>query len=1308
MRWPRLLYFFLAAVSAVLIVGLLYLLTGDQGRFKPQIEDLLGELLQREFAIDGPLSVRIGKSIEIQAAQLRLAATDWSEEPQLVTIGRVEARIDTWSLLFGPILIEFLAIDGVRLNLESQGEGAGNWVLFAAGDGAEEEDEDESDARFVLPVLPENARVTDLILNYRKPVKPESLRVTVSDAKLVIESPAGASLNLNGSINHEALTLSLQAGKLEELIPLRQVELNLSGALGEVSFSGQAKFLDLLHPHHPIIDLELDGPNVEYLTDLLKLERFATGPLQLDFEAGTDDSRMHFSIAGELGEFSLIGSGHFDDLQNLQNTDARLSVSGPDIAATAALLGVSGFPLEPFNIQAVVARSGPSVTVKQSSITIGNAQFRLAADIADYSKPSGAEVSLRIAGPDLGRFSKLLGLPGQLEGPFKLDADLVPQAGSGGKLKLHGSANALELRVAANILEQEDFLDSTVQVELEVPNFQVLAAALGQNSAPGEVLNLHLEAARISGGAKLHSARATLGSNEFVLEGRVGDFPLKQGTDLSFDFSGPDIKRLLLDFGVDADQLPASPYTITGRVEKVPEHYVLHELVAALGEELKYALRASGTLSEDPQLLGSHLDIQASGESLGALADSFEMKNLPYLPFKTEASIDLGSSGYRIDNAQIELGDDRIDIDGLIGLQPLQGGTNLHVSASLRDLKSSLEGFGFEVAPLPSGKLEATGDIQSKDGYYDIPGFEINFAGAEATIRGKLGSIPSFDRMDLSLVVSGDNFARLLPPHERLSAMDKSFELQTQLDVSAGKARLSGLQFRIDKSELTASGDFSVESPLQAGQIRLTAVSPDLFDLFPKLHDLVMPDEAPLVAKVQAHWTKELWVIDDLDISMAEGHIEAAGRIDHPPNFDRTDLKFRGEFASLRNFSAVIGRELPDDPVRLKLHLLGEAKEIALRDFTGYFGESDITGDFSYRAGDIPRIDASLVSRRINLEPYLPPIEEVKASPTAATKSPIDKKARLIPDIEIPMGELSKLDASIDVKVAQLNLREGDISELEMAVTLRDGALTVDNITFIGAHNGRAHALGGLKPSAAGASAFARISGHNVALGLPAMNPADLAALPTFDVDIALSGKGRTLRDLAGGLNGYARIVGGRGKLKSNAMKAFTNDFFYELISTLNPFVAQDSYTNLHCVALLATVEDGRLKGKPLLVMESDQLNIFANARIDMKSEKVDVNFNTVPQKGLGISLSNLVNPYVKMYGTLANPALTLDPESTLIEGGAAVATGGISILVKGFYDRYLTAQHPCDDAVADGDAHLRFLEKKYGKPGVQAKLRDH
>ena len=41
------------------------------------------------------------------------------------------------------------------------------------------------------------------------------------------------------------------------------------------------------------------------------------------------------------------------------------------------------------------------------------------------------------------------------------------------------------------------------------------------------------------------------------------------------------------------------------------------------------------------------------------------------------------------------------------------------------------------------------------------------------------------------------------------------------------------------------------------------------------------------------------------------------------------------------------------------------------------------------------------------------------------------------------------------------------------------------------------------------------------------------------------------------------------------------------------------------------------------------------------------------------------VTPFVKVTGTLAQPGLSLNAKGTILAGGAAVLTGGISLLVR-------------------------------------------
>ena len=82
------------------------------------------------------------------------------------------------------------------------------------------------------------------------------------------------------------------------------------------------------------------------------------------------------------------------------------------------------------------------------------------------------------------------------------------------------------------------------------------------------------------------------------------------------------------------------------------------------------------------------------------------------------------------------------------------------------------------------------------------------------------------------------------------------------------------------------------------------------------------------------------------------------------------------------------------------------------------------------------------------------------------------------------------------------------------------------------------------------------------------------------------------------------------------------------LINTINPFAQADPHTNVNCSVVLLQFTDGVMTGHPALVQQTEKLRIFANMRIDLKTEDLDADFRTIPQKGLGISVSNPGNPF--------------------------------------------------------------------------------
>jgi hypothetical protein len=373
---------------------------------------------------------------------------------------------------------------------------------------------------------------------------------------------------------------------------------------------------------------------------------------------------------------------------------------------------------------------------------------------------------------------------------------------------------------------------------------------------------------------------------------------------------------------------------------------------------------------------------------------------------------------------------------------------------------------------------------------------------------------------------------------------------------------------------------------------------------------------------------------------------------------------------------------------------------VTLEDFESAFGNSDISGDFSLRYGEIPKVDIALTSNRLNLTPLLPPEPEQPELVEPAATPEKDKNARLIPDTPIPIEVLEKFLANVEIRINEINVHERTLQDIVLNGSVEDGHLVVEEFQL---RNDRGGELSGRFVARAldtGAEIGMRLTGTGLSIGLPAFTKEDAESLPRYDLNLAYITSGSTVREMAGNVNGFVRMVGGKGRLKAGAMQIFTQDVLFQLLSTLNPFAVTDPYTNLKCSAILAAIEDGQIHGKPILVIQSDRLNIFAHADVDLKTEKLLAEFETVPQKGIGISVSNLVNPYVNVTGTLANPSIGLDAESVLIEGGLAVATVGISVLAKSFKNRFLSTKDACGKAVREADEDFKVLVEKYGRAG--------
>ena len=167
------------AVVALLVALCLYLAFGDLGGHKGRIEQFVSQRIGREFAIDGPFSLKVIPEIRMQAEQVRVGNAAWGSTPQMLQVGRVAATIELWSLVSGPINVRTLELRDVTVTLERDRNGSNNWTFVNPN--APKPPPEESDAGLKkLPLALQRATLSNLRVTYRVPDQKDRIASGVS------------------------------------------------------------------------------------------------------------------------------------------------------------------------------------------------------------------------------------------------------------------------------------------------------------------------------------------------------------------------------------------------------------------------------------------------------------------------------------------------------------------------------------------------------------------------------------------------------------------------------------------------------------------------------------------------------------------------------------------------------------------------------------------------------------------------------------------------------------------------------------------------------------------------------------------------------------------------------------------------------------------------------------------------------------------------------------------------------------------------------------------------------------------------
>jgi uncharacterized protein involved in outer membrane biogenesis len=281
----------------------------------------------------------------------------------------------------------------------------------------------------------------------------------------------------------------------------------------------------------------------------------------------------------------------------------------------------------------------------------------------------------------------------------------------------------------------------------------------------------------------------------------------------------------------------------------------------------------------------------------------------------------------------------------------------------------------------------------------------------------------------------------------------------------------------------------------------------------------------------------------------------------------------------------------------------------------------------------------------------------------------------------LPLDKMKDTDAKVHLTCGEFVLGDRSIKNLDTNVRVEHGKVTFD-LRGAGAHEGTLQAAGSLVPGGDGTAKLDLkfdITELRASLGSTDISRADV---PPVGLSMDIKIHGSSLRQLASSANGHLLLTQGAGKTKSGLIGAYGGGVLAELGEKLNPFAKEDPFMKLDCTIARADIVNGEATVKPVMI-QTEKVTITAHGNIDLRTEKLLIEFNTRPRKGIGVSPGMFTNPLIRLEGTLTSPRIGVGAKG-VASGALAAATGGATVVAGGLVDRMAGEKDLCKETLAE------------------------
>lgn len=1244
MKRFRLFVYGLLTIFIVGVIGAgLVSLFVDLNRFKPVIAEAALSATGRDLAIDGPIELSLFPQLRATASGIRLSNVPGGSEPDAISVAVASVQVAWLPLLTGTVDVRRIHASGVRVLVESTGEGESSLAFQPTGGGGGEP-----------PSVPSLIDIRDVTVVLRD--GDTDSPVEISRLALRPQGAAGPTeVVLAAAMNGERVAV---AGEVGSLIAIGgpdpfTVDLTVDVARSSLHLSGVVTGLDTV----PALDFMLTGrgPSLAALSRLSGIELPDSAPFEFSGHVtGPLDKLRAGDIAFEAGATRIQGDVSMDFAGERPRLTARIVSPNLDLSTAPAAPGDraparqngTGFTLTeeplPFGftrsfdadvkINAGAVRAlGLSLTdaaiglrtvgglmeIEEFTATLPEGSMRATGRIDARNAEAALSMTAEVSGLDVAKVLDGLNIPGQSTQRAGAQLELTSRGVSPRGLVDNLTANLRLSDLEVTFQEAGRFIltDASARFDGQGKPIDLRARGIFR----GETIDLtgRLDPlADYRPGAPYTFRVAAKGAGADAEVQADMHAAMVDGLELQVAVRGKSLADLS---GLASRLLPAAgPYSVTGVLTFADDAVTLRAADLRIADSNLEGDIAFVYGGERPKLT-AELTSEIFDLALLGIRDE-ESK-----PVRAQVAEEAGGVATEAASADSQgiLNDTPIDlapllaIDAEIGLSAVIVRSGERVLRDVRTiLKSNRDGLRLDrfVAQLDGETFQVSGDVRQ-----NADGLQVSL---EAAVTG-IDAAMFVEAMGLGERIDvGDlNLSSTLSSNGRTT--------RALFDNAAGEIVAHQLQFAVKTDDIVAHEQIALASLRIATKGAGSPVTVDARGTLGREALVVAASLAPL-----ADLRKLEPVQLNASLSTPSTHVRVTGVAPDRRRPQDLDFMVSAEGLIVREIASAAGLTLdPAGPWRVRGVLSTTERALDLKEFEIAIGQSDLAGTFRMdRADNARRLVLRMEAKRFELTDFVQVDENdlEPAPPTEPTTGP------LFSTEPFDLPSLRALNFDIGVRLKDFAGRRVTGQDFVLNATATDGVVTVEraSATIDGAPvEVRATAdLRGEKVVASVSLASGSLDAGEIAHELRrSARLGDVVELPV-EVGIDLAGTGASAHELASTTTGTISLTGGRGHIQQRSFR-FLNQ---GLLRQLAPWAGeQPDRTQINCVVARFDVKDGVATSRALLI-DAEFLSVAGRGAVDLGRETLDLTLTPRPKE---VRLLDVAVP-VSVTGPIRTPTV--------------------------------------------------------------------